>query len=108
MVAALCQGDYSTLGALADRYWTLRTLLDPEATNPAIDHLFTNPEISDLTTGGLITGAGGGGFALFISRPDQASALRTRLNKLRKDPSFAKSSVVAYQLNPQGIELEEQ
>ncbi len=108
MVAALCQGDYSTLGALADRYWTLRTLLDPEATNPAIDHLFTNPEISDLTTGGLITGAGGGGFALFISKPNRASELRTRLNKLRKEPSFAKSSVVAYQLNPQGIELAEQ
>ena len=105
MVATLCAGDYDELGKLADHYWQLRCALDPAATNEALQYLFENPQISDLTEGGLITGAGGGGFALLITREGQRTALCERLNKLRKDQAFAKSSVVSYQLNAQGIQL---
>lgn len=105
MVAALCAGAYTDLGQLADRYWQLRCILDPEATNDALQHLFENPQITDLTEGGLLTGAGGGGFALLIAAEGQAAALRARLDKLRQRAAFAKSSVVSYQLNAQGIQL---
>lgn len=105
MVAALGAGEYADLGRLADRYWQLRCILDPQATNDALQHLFENPQITDLTEGGLITGAGGGGFALLIAAEGQAAALRVRLDKLRQRAAFAKSSVVSYQLNAQGIQL---
>ncbi len=105
MVAALCAGAYADLGQLANRYWQLRCILDPEATNDALQHLFENPQITDLTEGGLLTGAGGGGFALLIAAEGQAAALRARLDKLRQRAAFAKSSVVSYQLNAQGIQL---
>ena len=105
MVAALCAGAYADLGQLANRYWQLRCILDPEATNDALQHLFENPQITDLTEGGLLTGAGGGGFALLIAAEGQAAALRARLDKLRQRAAFANSSVVSYQLNAQGIQL---
>ena len=105
MVAALCAGDYAELGKLADYYWQLRCALDPDATNDALQYLFEDPQISDLTEGGLITGAGGGGFALLIAGEGQNAALCERLNKLRKDAAFAKSSVVSYRLNARGIQL---
>ena len=105
MVAALRAGAYADLGRLANRYWQLRCILDPQATNDALQHLFENPQIADLTEGGLLTGAGGGGFALLIAAEGQAAALRARLNKLRQHAAFAKSRVVSYQLNAQGIHL---
>lgn len=105
MVAALCAGAYADLGRLADRYWQLRCILDPQATNDALQYLFENPQITDLTEGGLLTGAGGGGFALLIAAQGKAAALRVRLDKLRQRAAFAKSSVVSYQLNAQGIQL---
>ena len=105
MVAALCAGAYADLGRLADRYWRLRCILDPQATNDALQYLFENPQITDLTEGGLITGAGGGGFALLIAAEGRAAELRTRLDTLRQRAAFAKSSVVAYQLNAQGIQF---
>ena len=74
MVATLCAGDYDELGKLADHYWQLRCALDPAATTEALQYLFENPQISDLTEGGLITGAGGGGFALLITREGQRTA----------------------------------
>ena len=72
-----------------------------------LQFLFEDPRISNLTEGGLITGAGGGGFALLIAKDGRADALRAELNKLRKDAAFAKSSVASYRLNARGILLSE-
>ena len=105
MVAALRAGAYADLGRLANHYWQLRCILDPQATNDALQYLFENPQIADLTEGGLLTGAGGGGFALLIAAEGQAAELRIRLDKLRQHAAFANSSVVSYQLNTQGIHL---
>ena len=105
MVAALCAGAYADLGQLANRYWQLRCILDPQATNDALQHLFENPQITNLTEGRLLTGAGGGGFALLIAAEGQTAELRARLDKLRQHAAFANSRVVSYQLNAQGIHL---
>ena len=105
MVAALRAGNFAALGELALHYWQLRCILDPDATNDALQHLFEAPEFTQVSEGGLITGAGGGGFALLIARPGCGEELRSRLNKLRKNAAYARSSVVAYQLDKTGIQL---
>jgi galactokinase/mevalonate kinase-like predicted kinase len=107
MVSALTAGDYPALGRLATRYWQLRCILDPEATNSTIQHIFEAPQLRDLSEGGLVTGAGGGGFALLIARDGAAADLVQRLQRL-KQAAYAQSAVVQYRLNPTGIRLTEE
>ena len=107
MVTALREGDYNALGNMATRYWELRCILDPEATNETLQHLFQAREISELCEGGMLTGAGGGGFALMISGAGMSNKLKKRLADLQKMQPFANSRVVDYQLNSNGLRLTE-
>ena len=107
MVKALQQGSYGQLGKLSARYWQLRCILDPGATSKALQHLFEHPALTDLSEGGLITGAGGGGFALLIAREGREDELRQALTALRKMAPYTKSSIVSYSLNRTGISLSE-
>ncbi|MCC7262691.1 MAG: hypothetical protein IT369_09240 [Candidatus Latescibacteria bacterium] len=107
MVAALSGGDYGLLGRLATRYWELRCVLDPDATSPLIRQLFEEPRLCQHCEGGLLTGAGGGGFALLICREGQASALKEALRHLRQVPGYERSGVVDYRLNRTGLRLSE-
>jgi galactokinase/mevalonate kinase-like predicted kinase len=107
MVQALRGGDYGELGRLATRYWELRCLLDPEATNAAIQLLFESP-IADLTEGGTLTGAGGGGFSLLIARDGEEDALRECLRRLKDQRPYARSAVVDYRLDANGLRLTEE
>ena len=103
MVEALSQGDYGALGAHADRYWSLRCVLDPDATNDAIRFLFESPALREVMEGGLLSGAGGGGFALLVAAEGESEELRKRLHSLRRKKAFAGSRVVGYRLNKTGI-----
>jgi galactokinase/mevalonate kinase-like predicted kinase len=103
MVEALSQGDYSALGTYADRYWSLRCILDPDATNDAIRLLFESPTLREVTDGGLLSGAGGGGFAILVAAEGKAEELRKRLHNLRRKKAFNGSRVVGYRLNKTGI-----
>ena len=105
MVEALSHGDYGALGAHADRYWRLRCVLDPEATNDAIQFLFESPALREVMDGGLLSGAGGGGFALLVAAEGGSDELRKRLHNLRRNKAFAASRVVGYRLNKTGIRL---
>ena len=107
MVTALREGDYNALGKMATRYWELRCIIDPEATNETLQHLFQAREISELCEGGMLTGAGGGGFALMISGAGMSNKLKKRLADLQKMQPFANSRVVDYQLNSNGLRLTE-
>ena len=107
MVRALQAADYDALGRLATRYWQLRCILDPEATNANLQHLFDSDGIGAVSRGGLITGAGGGGFALLIAREGASEELAKRLRQLRQKPPYARSAVVKYSLDRAGIRLEE-
>ena len=108
MVTALRGGEYDELGRLGRRYWQLRCILDAEATNDALRHLFEAPELAELSAGGLMTGAGGGGFALIIAREGAGGQLRQRLGQLKERPQYANSAVVDYRLNSHGIQLTEE
>ena len=107
MVNALQLGDYTQLGILATKYWGFRCLLDPGATNKVLQYLFESPEIRALSDGGLLTGAGGGGFALIIARSGCSIQLREVLNSLKKRSEYSNSGVVSYGLNSTGIKLTE-
>lgn len=107
MVDALRAGDYAELGRLASRYWALRCILDPEATNDAIQQLFQSP-VADLTDGATLTGAGGGGFGLLVAREGEEDALRECLMKLKDQRVYARSAVVEYALNADGLRLTEE
>ena len=105
MVEALSRCDYSTLGAHANRYWSLRCILDPDATNDAIKFLFESPALQEVTEGGLLSGAGGGGFALLVAAEGSSEELGKRLRNLRRKKAFAGSRVIGYRLNKTGIRL---
>jgi galactokinase/mevalonate kinase-like predicted kinase len=107
IVAALRVGDYDALGRLATRYWELRYTIDPDATNATIQYLFEAPEIVRLITGGLVTGAGGGGFALFVGKEGKTEELKSCLNNLKRREEYARSGVVEYRLNAEGITFTE-
>ena len=107
MVQALEAADYPALGRLATRYWQLRCVLDPGATNGEIQHLFEAPELADLSEGGMLTGAGGGGFGLIVARDGCADQLRARLSGLKEQAAYANSGLVRYRLNAGGLRLEE-
>lgn len=107
MVSALRAGDYDALGRMATRYWELRCILDPEATSPTLQYLFEGPAASELCSGGMLTGAGGGGFALLVAADGAANDLKRELGKLRDRSSFAASRVVDFQLNSSGLKLTE-
>jgi len=107
MVEALSGGDYAGLGEMASRYWELRCTLDPEATSPLIWQLFSAPHLRRHCEGGMLTGAGGGGFALLICREGQLAALKEELGRLRQLPGYEGSGVVDYRLNRSGLRLGE-
>jgi galactokinase/mevalonate kinase-like predicted kinase len=107
IVNAVTDGDYPTLGQLASRYWQLRCILDPEATSDAIRQIFEAPGLAELSEGGMLTGAGGGGFALLVSREDADVELKKRLGQLKERKPYGRSAVVDYRLNRRGLHLEE-
>ena len=107
MVAALRAGDYGELGRCATTYWQLRCRLDHGATSDAIQSLLQSAEVSRFSEGGMLTGAGGGGFALLVARDGARQPLRDCLNRLRATASFSDSRVVDYRLNSTGINLYE-
>ncbi len=106
MVAALRAGEYGELGRLMGRYWELRCAIDPQATHADIQYLFTSSEITSLIHGGLITGAGGGGFALFVAQRGKERELKERLHALRRRKVYVGGGVVAYRLSTKGLALE--
>jgi len=108
MVQALRGGDFEELGRMATRYWQLRCQLDPGATSDALQILFEAPELADLSAGGTLTGAGGGGFGLLIAKDGAEADLRQQLAKLQEKPAYARSAVVDYRLNRTGLQLGEQ
>jgi fucokinase len=105
MVEALSEGDYARLGKQASQYWQLRCTLDPDATSPLIQRLFAEPGLGQHCEGGMLTGAGGGGFALLICRAGQAPVLKEALRQLRRVPGYEQSGVVEYRLNRTGLLL---
>jgi len=72
---ALALGDLDGLGAVMDEAWRAHQRLDPHCSNPGVDEVFRSVE--DLSVGGKLAGAGGGGF-IGIMAKDAEAARRMR------------------------------
>ncbi|TFF88952.1 MAG: hypothetical protein EU549_02075 [Promethearchaeota archaeon] len=103
MVQALKNDDYTLFGNLCSQYWKLRKTIDPSASPPLIESFFEKLEKSGLIEGGLLTGAGGGGFAVLVSKEGKKSELIEFLKNINIENSF----VANFSLNKKGITLKE-
>ena len=69
------------LGALINEAWNLKRQLADGVTTPAVDGIYAaGCEAGAL--GGKLLGAGGGGFMLFIVKPEDRAKVRERLKDL--------------------------
>jgi len=69
------------LGKLLHESWELKRSLSTKVSTPQIDEIYKSG-IESGAFGGKILGAGGGGFILFIAKPENHEKIRTRLKNL--------------------------
>ena len=69
------------LGELLHESWELKRSLSTKVSTPQIDEIYKSG-IESGAIGGKILGAGGGGFILFIAKPENHKKIRTRLKNL--------------------------
>jgi len=78
-------GAVASIGQTLREGWLRKKQLASGITNPAIDELY-DMAISAGALGGKVTGAGGGGFFLVCTPPENRAAVRKRLAHLRELP----------------------
>lgn len=83
--AALAMGRLDDLGEVLCGAWSALQQLTPECSNPQIDALFR--AVEDLSVGGKLAGAGGGGFMGVLAKDAEAAA-RIRTKLVAADPAL--------------------
>ncbi len=78
-------GTTASLGQILRDGWARKKQLASGVTNPQIDELY-ELAMSAGAIGGKVTGAGGGGFFLVCTPPENRSAVRKKLSHLRELP----------------------
>ena len=68
-------------GRLLDENWKLKKSLSKKISNSSIDQIYSDV-ISAGAYGGKLLGAGGGGFILFIAKPELHEIIKEKLKKL--------------------------
>jgi D-glycero-alpha-D-manno-heptose-7-phosphate kinase len=74
-------GDLSEFGKLLNESWRIKRSLSSKITNPKIDDIYS-AALSCGALGGKLLGAGGGGFMLIFSRPQDKNKIRRKLKGL--------------------------
>ncbi len=74
MKQALLGGDVAGMAEILDRSWDSKKATAHNISNPHIDHLYAAAKAAGAL-GGKISGAGGGGFMMFICAPEDRWAL---------------------------------
>lgn len=91
------------LGKLLDQCWMYKRSLSDKVSSPEIDQLYDAARRAGAI-GGKLLGAGGGGFMVFIAKPELQKKVREALSRLVYVPfrfDNSGSRVVLYQ--PQGL-----
>lgn len=85
--ALSCNGgfDVCRFGRILDESWRLKRELSSKITNREIDRWYA-AAIEAGAEGGKLCGAGGGGFLLFIVRPEKQAAVSAALSNLTQVP----------------------
>lgn len=98
---ALQHGDLERLGRCVAGSWRLNCRLDAGTNPPPIHAIFS--QVSDFLRGGKLLGAGGGGYALFLAKDEEAAARLQR--KLEMDPPNASARFVDFTVSKVGLEI---
>jgi D-glycero-alpha-D-manno-heptose-7-phosphate kinase len=88
MKSALLRGDLRELACILDRSWRAKRTTAEGISNPAIELLYETARANGAWAG-KISGAGGGGFMMFITDPEN----RYRLGAAIRDSGFDVSTV---------------
>jgi D-glycero-alpha-D-manno-heptose-7-phosphate kinase len=83
--------DPCRFGEVIDAGWKLKRQLASKISNDRIDMWYTRAKAAGAIAG-KICGAGGGGFLLFVVRPERKNALRAALQELREIPVEGEST----------------
>lgn len=98
---AIALRDYDALSAVVNNSWRANKYIHPSTTNEEIEHMLEG--VKGLYTGMKLLGAGGGGYALFLSKDwEQAEALK---ETLRQDHENNKARLVDFSLNQEGLQV---
>ncbi len=98
---AISLRDLPRLAEVLDLSWRSNQHIHPSTTNEEIQAMLD--DLSGLYLGMKLLGAGGGGFALFVSgSPAQASSLRQRLREKHEND---RARIVEMSLNRQGLRV---
>lgn len=79
MKAAMLMGDILKMAEVLDRSWTAKKATASNVTNEHVDHLYTLARSSGAVAG-KVSGAGGGGFMMFMVAPEDRTRLIETLN----------------------------
>jgi len=98
---AMLRGKWDDLAACVGRSWQLNCRLDRGTDPPAVREIFGRT--SDFTLGAKLLGAGGGGYALFLAK-DEEAARRLR-RTLDDSPPNRGARFVDFSLSPTGLQI---
>lgn len=81
MKAALLRGDFSSYGEILKRSWENKKKLSRSVSSSQLDVIY-DVAIDAGATAGKLSGAGGGGFFMFLSPPQRRMSVIQALNKM--------------------------
>jgi D-glycero-alpha-D-manno-heptose-7-phosphate kinase len=93
MRVSVSKSDLNELGRLLDLSWNLKKSTNSEVSNPLIDSLYDTVK-NEGAYGGKVSGAGGGGFLMFIVPPEKKIQISQKITG--KDSIVFPSNLVSY------------
>ena len=90
--------DFKLFGKLLNETWKLKRSLSTKISSDSIDEIYKTA-LKNGAVGGKLLGAGGGGFMLFYSEPENQPKLKKTLKKLLHIPfefDFSGSEIIFY------------
>ncbi len=98
---AILRGRWDDMTACVDRSWRLNCRLDKGTNPPGVAAIFD--AVKDFTAAAKLLGAGGGGYALFFAKDDEA-AIRLR-RTLEDNPPNAGARFVNFSISQTGLQI---
>jgi galactokinase/mevalonate kinase-like predicted kinase len=98
---ALQHGRWEDVGTSVARSWSLNCALDPGTNPPSVESIFQR--VQDFTAGAKLLGAGGGGYALFLAKDEEAA--RRLHRELESNPPNPSARFVDFSISDLGLQI---